>query len=73
MIPEQLREARLERGWTLEEAGKRLGCTYAHVSQIERGKMPLTEEMQSRLDRLYSETGASLEDALYYEPEMEEA
>ncbi|HKT47530.1 MAG TPA: helix-turn-helix transcriptional regulator [Candidatus Acidoferrales bacterium] len=35
---EQLRKARVERGWSQEEAAKRLGVTQAYLSMLERGR-----------------------------------
>ena len=34
---EQLRTARLDRGWTQQDAAKRLGVTQAYLSMLERG------------------------------------
>lgn len=31
-------EARKQRGWTLRETAKRLGCSHAHLGEVERGK-----------------------------------
>lgn len=31
-----IRERRLEKGWTQKELGDRVGCTFGHLSEIER-------------------------------------
>jgi transcriptional regulator with XRE-family HTH domain len=41
MNGEELREARLRRGWTQQHAAKRLGVTQAYLSMLEQGRRAL--------------------------------
>lgn len=38
MTPEQLKRARLERGWSQQQAAARLGVTQPYLSMLERGR-----------------------------------
>lgn len=45
-----------ERGWTQNELAQRLGYTEKHVSQLINGKVPLSVEAASRLERVVGGT-----------------
>ncbi len=49
---EQLKRARLERGWNQQRAAERLGATQAYVSMLESGRRSLTP-LAHRLMKLY--------------------
>ncbi|MFE7133057.1 Scr1 family TA system antitoxin-like transcriptional regulator [Streptomyces sp. NPDC057638] len=48
-----VRGLRDERGWTQEELARRLGCTGAHVSAVETGRRPATQQFAKALDRVF--------------------
>jgi HTH-type transcriptional regulator/antitoxin HigA len=41
-----------ERGWTQAELARRLGYTEKHVRQLINGKVAITEDTASRLERV---------------------
>jgi transcriptional regulator with XRE-family HTH domain len=43
--------ARERKGWTQEEAAAKLGVSQAYVSQLERGKRPVTKLLLAKLQR----------------------
>ena len=45
-----------ERDWTQDELAQRLGYTAKHVNQLIKGKVPLTEDAASRLERVVGST-----------------
>lgn len=51
MTGEDLRNARKRRGWTQEQAAKRLGMTQAYLSMLERGRRVLSRPATRRVLR----------------------
>jgi transcriptional regulator with XRE-family HTH domain len=49
----QVRKERLAAGWTLAEFGQRIGYDPAHLSRIESGKRPATEELARVCDQVF--------------------
>jgi transcriptional regulator with XRE-family HTH domain len=49
----QVRKERLAAGWTLAEFGQRIGYDPAHLSRIESGKRPATEEFARLCDQAF--------------------
>jgi len=47
-LPNRIREYRKAKGWTLEELGEKVGCSYVHVSDIERGAVELSRHWMLR-------------------------
>jgi len=54
MKPQELRAARLEKGWGQTEVAARLGVSQAYVNMLEKGKRRLTSEMTRKLAKVYS-------------------
>jgi transcriptional regulator with XRE-family HTH domain len=52
MHSEQLKQARLERGWSQQEAAARLGVTQAYLSMLERGRRDMTR-LSRKLMQVY--------------------
>lgn len=50
----QLREARRNKGWTQQEAARRLGVTQAYLSMLESGRRPLPRASWARFGRTYN-------------------
>lgn len=50
-LPNRIREYRKARGWTLERLGEEVGCSYVHVSEIERGEIELSQSWMKRFAR----------------------
>src|SRR3990172_1603580 len=48
-----LKLARQRRGWSQEEAARRLGLSQAYLSMLESGKRPLTEQTARKAMRVY--------------------
>src|SRR6267142_1308036 len=53
----RLRSERRARGWTLAEAGQRIGYDPAQLSRVENGKRPPTAELAIAADRVMPELG----------------
>jgi transcriptional regulator with XRE-family HTH domain len=53
MRPQELRAARLERGWGQTEVASRLGVSQAYVNMLEKGKRRLTSEMTRKFANVY--------------------
>ncbi len=51
--PEYLRSARRTAGLTQQQAADRLGVSQAYLALIERGRRPVTAQLQSKVARLY--------------------
>ncbi len=51
----QLRRERLARGWSLEELSKRTQIVMSHLSRIENGKRPPTQNIALACDRAFPE------------------
>jgi transcriptional regulator with XRE-family HTH domain len=49
---EQLKSARMERGWNQQEAANRLGVTQAYLSMLESGRRS-TASLSRKLMRAY--------------------
>ena len=49
----ELRQARLNRGWTQEEAARKLGVAQSYVSMLERNQRTASNKLLSRLRRVY--------------------
>jgi transcriptional regulator with XRE-family HTH domain len=60
MKPQELRAARLNRGWTQTETARRLGVTQPYVVMLEKGKRPLTAKLTRRLRSAYRLSAAFL-------------
>lgn len=54
MKPQELRTARLEKGWGQTEVAARLGVSQPYVNMLEKGKRRLTSEMARKLAKVYS-------------------
>lgn len=52
-VGEILAAWRARRGWTLREAGKRLGVSFSHVSDVERGRRAPSFAFMLRAERVY--------------------
>src|ERR1700722_12976302 len=52
MNSEQLKSARMERGWNQQEAAKRLGVTQAYLSMLESGRRS-TAHLSRKLMQVY--------------------
>jgi transcriptional regulator with XRE-family HTH domain len=53
MKPEQLRTERINRGWSQNEAARRLGVSQPYVVMLEKGKRPLTPALARKLMTVY--------------------
>jgi transcriptional regulator with XRE-family HTH domain len=51
----QARKERLARGWSIHELSARTGIAAGHLSRIENGKRPPTENVAARLDAVFPE------------------
>jgi transcriptional regulator with XRE-family HTH domain len=51
----QMRKERLARGWSIHELGKRTGIAAGHLSRIENGKRPPTENIADACDAVFPE------------------
>lgn len=51
----QLRKERLARGWSLPELSKRTGINAGHLSRIETGRRPPTENVATACDAVFPE------------------
>lgn len=52
----QMKKERLARGWSLPELSQRMGgVNHAHLSRIERGVRPPTENIAQVCDRVFPE------------------
>lgn len=51
----QMRKERLARGWSLRELAGRTGINEGHLSRIETGKRPPTENLATECDRVFPE------------------
>jgi len=60
MKPQELRTARLEKGWGQTEVAARLGGSQPYVNMLEKGKRRLTSEMARKLAMVYSFSPAEL-------------
>src|SRR5215813_11502790 len=54
MKPQELRNARLTKGWGQTEAAARLGVSQAYVNMLERGKRSVTPRMMRKFVQVYS-------------------
>jgi transcriptional regulator with XRE-family HTH domain len=53
----QLKKTRLAHGWTLDELSRRTGINAAHLSRIENGWRPPTENVARAVDTAFPERG----------------
>jgi transcriptional regulator with XRE-family HTH domain len=53
MKPQDLRDARLEKGWSQTEAAARLSVSQAYVNMLEKGKRRLTSKLTRRFAQVY--------------------
>ena len=51
----QVRKERLARGWSLQELSQRTGIAAAHLSRIENGRRPPTENVATVMDAAFPE------------------
>jgi plasmid maintenance system antidote protein VapI len=51
----QVRKERLARGWTLQELARRSGIAAPHLSRIENGRRPPTENVATAMDAVFPE------------------
>jgi transcriptional regulator with XRE-family HTH domain len=51
----QVRKERLARGWTLQELSQRTGIAAPHLSRIENGRRPPTENVATAMDAVFPE------------------
>jgi transcriptional regulator with XRE-family HTH domain len=51
----QVRKERLARGWTLQELAQRTGIAAPHLSRIENGRRPPTENVATAMDAAFPE------------------
>src|SRR5260370_7470909 len=54
MKPNQLKAARLKKGWVQVQVAEYLGVTQAYVNMLENGKRRLTPALSRRVTALYS-------------------
>ncbi len=54
MMAGDLKQARERRGWTQQQATRRLGVSQPYLSLLERGRRPLTPALVRRAARLFS-------------------
>ena len=66
-------QARLERGWSIRELGKRSGVHYSHIAALEKGGVrrpapdilrKLAQSLQLEIEDLYVYAGYTIGDAL---------
>jgi transcriptional regulator with XRE-family HTH domain len=48
-----LKNARLKRGWTQEQAADKLGVTQAYLSMVEQGRRPLSSRLVARVQKSF--------------------
>ena len=60
MTGEELRQAREGRGWTQQQAAKRLGVTQAYLSMMERGRRALPARLARQAARLLDASPVTL-------------
>ena len=53
MRPQELKEARLNKGWRQTSAAARLGVSQAYLNMLENGKRPLTPRLTRKLALTY--------------------
>jgi transcriptional regulator with XRE-family HTH domain len=58
-----IRALRKAKGWTQEEAGKRLGVSQARYAEIEGGRFDPTLSLMTRVAKLYKHEASELLDA----------
>jgi transcriptional regulator with XRE-family HTH domain len=51
----QVRKERLARGWSIHELARRTGIAAGHLSRIENGKRPPTENVATACDAVFAE------------------
>jgi hypothetical protein len=51
----QVRKERVARGWSIHELSRRAGIAAGHLSRIENGKRPPTENVAAACDRVFPE------------------
>lgn len=51
----QMRKERLARGWSLQELARATGINVGHLSRIENGKRPPTENLAAACDAAFPE------------------
>lgn len=61
---ERMRQLREERGWSINEASRRLGRGVTYVRDLERGKFLPTDEVLPALAKLYGVSARKLNDWL---------
>ena len=47
-LPNRIREYRKAKGWSLEHLADQVGVSYAHVSEVERGKIDVSHSYLRR-------------------------
>lgn len=52
-----LRRLRDERGWTQDQLGEHVGCSGAHISALEIGRRPPTQQLAARCDQALGARG----------------
>jgi len=60
MKPEELRTARVNRGWSQNQAARRLGVSQTYVVMLETGKRPLTPKLARKFMSVYKLSPAVL-------------
>jgi transcriptional regulator with XRE-family HTH domain len=59
-LPNRIRHFRKRRGWTLEYVALEIGTSINHVSFLEKGKRPLTQDWMRRFASLFGITPGEL-------------
>jgi transcriptional regulator with XRE-family HTH domain len=73
MKPEQFRTERMNRGWSQNEAARRLGVSQPYVVMLEKGKRPLTPALTRKAMSVYHLSPAALPVSETFVPEPTEA
>jgi transcriptional regulator with XRE-family HTH domain len=73
MRPEQLRTGRMNRGWSQNEAARRLGVSQPYVAMLEKGKRRLTSALARKLMSVYHLSPAVLSVSETFAPEPTDA
>lgn len=68
MKPQELKLARLVKGWTQTQAAQRLGMTQAYLNFLENGKRRLTPKLVSRVASAYGLSPDAVPFSFHYEP-----
>lgn len=49
MTSDDIKKARLKRGWSQEKMGRKLGLSQSHVASLEIGRRPITKRIEIQL------------------------